>query len=107
MPSNRRWRSDVNFNRQQHRYMQLQGEQTHITEAYVSVPPALVIVDERGVVWTLGFDMRPGPRGEYEFDVLTNGTKTGEYASRIERRDGKVRIFTRDGWKRWTGQSFF
>lgn len=91
---------------QQHSYMRLQGEQTHVTEAYVAIPPALVIVDERGSIWTIGFDMRPGPRGEYEFDVLRDGTKTGEYASRIERRGGKVRIFTRDGWKRWTGSTF-
>ena len=91
---------------QQHSYMRLQGAQTHLTEAYVSVPPALIIVDERGSVWTIGFDMRLGPRGEYEFDVLRDGAKTGEYASRIERRGGKVRIFTRDGWKRWTGTTF-
>lgn len=83
------------------------GEQTHITEAYVSSPPALVIVDERGDVWTLGTEYGYGPRGEFAFNVLCNGQNTGEFASRIERRAGKIRIFGAQGWKVWTGQSFF
>jgi len=32
--------------------------------------------------------------------------ETGEIASRIERRAGRVRIFTEAGWKRWTGTTF-
>jgi hypothetical protein len=87
-------------------YMRLQGEQTHITEAYVVVPPALTITDERGDVWTLGFNTQPrarSPNGEFAYDVLRNGEHTGEAASRIERRAGRIRVFTRDGWKRWTG----
>ena len=88
-------------------YMVPQGPQTHITESYVSSPPALVIVDERGNIWTLGMTFKQdGPRGEFSFDVLLNGRPTGESASRIERRNGKVRIFTRDGWRNWTGRSF-
>jgi hypothetical protein len=81
-------------------------QQTHITEEYVSSPPALIIVDESGAVWTLGFTQISGPRGEYAFPVLRNGRETGEYASRIERRGGKIRIFTVNGFKRWTGKSF-
>lgn len=95
-------------------YMLPQREQTHVTEDYVSSPPALVIVDEGNNVWTLGMQMyRPGeniartPRGEFAFDVLRNGQRTGEIASRIERRAGKIRIFTVTGWKTWTGKSFF
>jgi len=90
-------------------WMRLQGEQQHITESYVSVPPALMITDERGAVWTLGFMTQPrwkAPNGEYAFDVLRNGFDTGEIASRIERRNNKIRIFTRDGWKIWSGMSF-
>ena len=90
-------------------YMKLQGEQTHITEEYVSSPPALIILDECGDVWTLGMWVGRrdnAPDGEYAFNVLRNGIATGDFASRIERRQGKVRIFTRDGWKRWSGQSF-
>lgn len=91
-------------------FMTIQGEQQHITENYVSVPPALTITDEVGAVWTLGFATAPpelSPHGEFAFDVLRDGVDIGEIASRIERRHGAVRIFTRHGWKRWTGQSFF
>jgi hypothetical protein len=91
-------------------FMRLQPgqEQTHITEAYVSIPPACTICDETGAIWTIGFRMHAlGPKGEYSFNVLRNGAETGEFASRIERRNGKVRIFTVDGWKNWNGRSFF
>lgn len=89
-------------------YMLKPKEQFHQTEEYVSSPPALIIFDECGDVWTLGLDMHLGPRGEYAFDILRNGVKIGERGSRIERRSGKIRIFTPDGvWKRWTGKTFF
>ena len=90
-------------------WMRLQGEQRHITESYVSVPPALTITDERGAVWTLGFTTAPtwqAPSGEFAFNVLRNGMETGESASRIERRNNRIGIFTRQGWKHWTGLSF-
>jgi hypothetical protein len=90
-------------------WMKLQGEQQHITEHYVSVPPALTITDERGDVWTLGFQTAPrskSPDGEFAFDVLRNGMSAGAIASRIERRNGRIRVFTADGWKRWTGLDF-
>lgn len=87
-------------------YMLPQKRQTHITENYVSSPPALIIVDEANNVFTLGFQQMTGPRGEYGFPVLVNGVSSGEVASRIERRGGKIRIFTTNGFKRWTGQSF-
>jgi len=86
------------------------AEQSHITEAYVSVPPALFITDERNDIWTLGFMTAPrakSPDGEFAFDVLRNGKWTGECASRIERRAGKVRIFTDRGWLTWHGTHFF
>lgn len=95
-----------------HPYMVLQGEQQHVTESYVSVPPALTITDERGDVWTIGFQTAnplQSPQGEFAFDVLLNGRDTHEIASRIEKRNGKVRIFTAKGWKTWNpkGRYFF
>ena len=90
-------------------YMVPRGPQTHITESYVSSPPALVIVDERGAYWTLGESyarLDDSPRGEFAFNVLRNGRDTGVYASRIERRNGRIRVFTRQGWLTWSGKGF-
>lgn len=87
-------------------YMRPPKEQTHITESYVSSPPALIVVDEVGAVWTLDNDIQAGPHGEYAFSVLRNGVRVGAIASRIERRGGKIRVFTKDGWRRWSGRSF-
>lgn len=88
-------------------YMTQQKE--HITESYVASPPALTIFDETGAVWTLGNMTAPkgrAPDGEYAFNVLRNGLETGEIASRIERRNNRIRVFTEDGWKRWNGRTF-
>lgn len=80
-------------------YMIRSGAQQHVTEEYVSVPPALTITDETGAIWTLGFRTGRAPRGEFAFNVLRNGLETGKVASRIERRRGQIRIFTATGWK--------
>lgn len=93
-------------------WMQLQGEQGHSTESYVSSPPALTIIDSAGDLFCLGFNTAPkgnAPNGEFAFNVLVNGLETGEVASRIEMRNGRVKIFSRDGWKIWNGatRSFF
>lgn len=91
-------------------FMRPPAEQQHITENYVSVPPALTITDETGAVWTLGMTIAPehkSPDGEFAFPVVRNGIDMGEIASRIERRGGKVKIFTCEGWKVFTGRSFF
>ena len=93
-----------------HSFMVRQGEQQHVTEHYVSVPPALLITDERGDTWTLGLktaEREESPQGEFAFEVMRNGLGVNEIASRIERRNGKVRIFTRHGWKVWNGGTFF
>jgi hypothetical protein len=90
-------------------YMLPENAQRYETDSYVSVPPALIITDERNAVWTLGFnpiDDRGVSRGEFCYDVLRNGVSTGEYANRIERRGKRVRIFGPQGWKNWTGRSF-
>lgn len=90
-------------------FRKIDAPQFYITEAYVSSPPALRIVDEVGACWTLGMneaDMTSAPRGEFAFKVLRDGVDTGIYASRIERRGGRTRAFTKDGWKTWKGRSF-
>jgi beta-xylosidase len=90
-------------------YMVPRRPQTHITEPYVSSPPALIIVDETGAYFTLGFGhagVYDTPRGEFAFNVLRNGRETGTWASRIERRNGRIRAFTREGWRIWNGRSF-
>jgi hypothetical protein len=84
----------------------MRGQQTHITESYVSVPPALIIQDNEGAFWTLGFDQGEWRTGEYEFDVVRNGVRTGEHACRIEMKAGQIRIFGSEGWRAWNGRSF-
>jgi|SRR6185312_14139140 len=91
-----------------------------ITENYVSSPPAAWVVDSAGAVFELGtqryvdpnataFRQRydTDPRGQFAFNVICNGVDTGEFASTIERRKGRIRIYTREGWKVWNGRSFF
>ena len=89
-------------------YMVSNVEQNNITETYVSSPPALYLIDEHAVVWTLGTYLSglPVSGGEFVFDVLRNGERTGEVASRIEKRNGRMSIFGTNGFKRWTGNSF-
>lgn len=87
-------------------FMKPQGEHVPVTEAYVCIPPALVIRDSGGNLWTLGFDQGGWRTGEYEYDVVRNGMKTGEFACRIEYRNGKVRIYGADRWRVWAGTRF-
>jgi len=90
-------------------YMKKGYRTEYITESYISSPPAAFIVDEYGNMFTLGLTFQrysDSPNGEYSFDILQNGYPTGEYASRIERRNNKVRIFTRKGWKIFNGKVF-
>jgi hypothetical protein len=87
-------------------FMRPQGPHMPVTEAYVSIPPALVIRDDTGALWTLGFDQGDWRTGEFEYDVVRNGVKTGEFACRIEFRKGRVRIFGSAGWRCWNGRTF-
>jgi hypothetical protein len=75
-------------------------EQKYISENYVSIPPALIITDEAGAIWTLGFIVGPVSGGEFTFNVLRNGVDTGEFANRIERRKNEIWIYGDEGWKR-------
>lgn len=87
-------------------FMHRLGPQNHISENYVSIPPALVIQDGEGNLWTLGFDEGGWRTGEFEYDVVRNAQKTGEHACRIEYRAGKVRIFGSGGWRTFNGRCF-
>lgn len=88
-------------------YMTREREHDYITETYVCSPPALIVTDEVGAVWTLGLVEGHVPvGGEFEFDVLRNGMATGERANRIERKGGRIAIFGAGGYKRWTGRGF-
>lgn len=85
-----------------------QGPHMPITEAYVSIPPALMIRDEENALWTLGFDYdeREWRGGKWEYDVVRNGRKTGEFARIIEFRKRQVRIWGAEGWHIWNGRNF-
>jgi hypothetical protein len=75
------------------------------SEPYVEIPPAYIITESNGATWTLGSEYLQ--RGWiFEFNVLRNDIDTGEMASKIVYRGGKVRIFGVDGWRVWTGKSF-
>lgn len=89
-------------------FMRPQPEYMPVTEAYVSIPPALWIRDNENALWTLGFDYneREWRSGRYEYDIVRNGCKTGEFGRIIEFRRGRVKIFGSEGWKVWNGRSF-
>ena len=44
--------------------------------------------------------------GKYEYDVVRNGRKTGEFARHIEFRKGQVIIWGADGRRIWNGRCF-
>src|SRR3984893_4816736 len=76
-------------------------ERMPVTEAYVSSPPALQIRANNGDVFALGFDYEAERvrTGMFEFDVVWNGIKTGEFACKIEKRGSEVWIFGEAGWR--------
>lgn len=95
-----------NLNRLPH--MRPQGPHMPITESYVSIPPALYIRDEENALWTLGFDYdeREWRTGKWEYDVVRNGVKTGDFARVIEFRKRRVIILGADGRRVWNGKQF-
>lgn len=78
---------------------------THKTEAYVEIPPALLITDERGDAWSLGSEF-VGTGYNLEFNVVRNDVSTDEFAKKIVYRGGKVRIYGQAGWRVWNGRTF-
>jgi hypothetical protein len=94
-------------------FMKPQGPHMPITESYVCIPPALWLRDSENALWTLGFDYdeRAWRSGKYEYDVVRNGRKTGEFARIIECKINSfgtkvVRIWGADGWRTWNGRQF-
>lgn len=83
----------------------LRYERENRSENYVEIPPAHVITDERGGMWTFGTEYAMH-NGQLEFNVLRNDADTGETAQKIVCRKGVVTIFGRDGWRRWSGKTF-
>jgi hypothetical protein len=89
-------------------YMRKPTEQTFITEEYVSSPPAAWIHNEWGDVFSLSTELGrqdEWPGGHFGWMVLVDQgqgpRRTGTVASQIERRNGNVRAFTRQGWRTW------
>ena len=66
------------------------------TDHYVTVPPALMITDHDGAVWSFGNEYRE-TRWAFEMEVLRNDVKTGHFAERIEFRGGVVYLYGKDG----------
>lgn len=89
-------------------FMKPQGPAMPITESYVCIPPALWIRDDEGALWTLGFDYSETEwrTGKYEYDVVRNGRKTGEFARTIEFRKRRIQIWGADGTRYWNGRQF-
>ena len=92
-------------------YMMPRNHAPAESENYVVSPPALFIrTDDSKSVFALGpqefTHHKEGTKGLFHFNVLRNGRDTGEWACRIEKRGGRVSIYTPDGYKRWTGKVF-
>jgi len=88
------------------------GGVTHVrenpSEKDVTVPPARLITDNSGAMWTLGTEYAKTSDGwGFDFNVLRNDVDTGEMASKIEFKSGRVRIFSSSlGWRVWNGRTF-
>ena len=96
------------YNLKQFDFMGRAGPHMPVTDAYVSCPPALVIRDEEGAHWTLGFDYNETEwrSGKWEYDVVRNGRKTGAFARVIEFRRNKIIIYGSEGRRVWNGRQF-
>lgn len=75
------------------------------SERDVEIPPAYLITDETGAMWSFGTEYALH-NGQFEFNVIRNDIDTGEVANKIVYRGGAVTIFGRDGWRRWNGRTF-
>jgi hypothetical protein len=94
-------------------FMRPQGPHMPITAASVCIPPALWIRDSEGALWTLGFDYDESEwrGGKWEYDVIRNGRKTGEFCRKIECKINSygnkvVKIWGADGWREWRDGRF-
>lgn len=81
-------------------------ERENPSESYVEIPPAFVITDTQGGMWSLGTKFITAPSGNLEFNVIRNDLDLDEYAQKIVYQRGRVRIFGRHGWRVWNGRAF-
>lgn len=63
------------------------------TESSVVIPPAYIITDSDGAAWTFGTEFN----AYGEIIVLRNDVPMGEFAQRIEYRNGVVCLYGRAG----------
>jgi hypothetical protein len=85
----------------------LRYERENRSERDVEIPPAFLITDADGGMWTFGGGDYTIHDGQYEFHVLRNDIDTGEIAKKIVYRQGVVTIYGYGyGRKRWTGRTF-
>jgi hypothetical protein len=83
----------------------LRYERENKSENYVTIPPAFLITDADGGMWSFGPEyIKHG--WIFEFNVLRNDVDTGEVAYKIEYQKGVVTIYGVNGKKRWSSKSF-
>lgn len=80
-------------------------ERENRSERDVEIPPAFLITDADGGMWSFGTEYATR-NGQFEFNVLRNDMDVGETASRIVYRGGVVTIYGSEGRRRWSGRSF-
>jgi hypothetical protein len=76
-------------------------ERENKTENDVEVPPAFLITDSDGAMWTFGPQYEVH-NGEFQFAIMRNDVDTGEVAKRIVYQRGTVWIFGSYGWKHFS-----
>lgn len=76
-------------------------ERNNATERDVEIPPALIITDTDGAVWSFGNEYIVHNK-EFEFNVLRNDVDMGETAKRIVYVGGVVTIYGSYGRKRFS-----
>lgn len=78
-------------------------ERVNVSENGTTIPPARIITDSEGGMWTFGTEYAQyAHNGEYEFNVLRNDVDTDEVAKRIVMERGVVTIYGSYGRKRWS-----
>lgn len=77
-------------------------ERVNVSENGTKIPPARVITDSQGGMWTLGAQYTEPHRGEYEWNVLRNDVDMDEQAKCIAMENGVVTIYGWYGKKRWS-----
>lgn len=81
----------------------------YISQSYEASPPAAYIISSDRKTFVLGVlkvPLHDSPDGHYGYNVLVDGNDTQLFASHIEKRNNRVRIFTRNGWLYWNGKHF-